>query len=355
MNASEIEQAANLLACAYYDDVFFKWCVDDDNERHAIVAGYYQVYLRSRGCMAHVAESSDMGIIGASVWLPHDCDAGIYEEIERVVGASSAPMFRAVAEKSHLSEPPMKPFYQLVGFGTSKQTRRMGVGRALLEYCLNILDEAGIPTYLEASTPYTGGGIYGKFGYQPVGELMVFTDNAVLHPLWRPAKAGSINFGEFSWRVLFDDGASLLLLAENVLELKKYHDTFEKITWDGSDIKKYLNNEFLTKFSADEQNRITEIFLLSVEEVLEYLGGAHTGGKFYVDDSFNSLRAASYIDTMPCRWYLRTPGSTNDFIAVVMIDGRISICGDFVNRESTELFKVGMRPAMWVKKWGELL
>ena len=187
INADEIEKVACLLATAYYHDIFFKWCVDSDEDRHKIVAGYYKVYLRSRGCVAHVAESPDMGIIGASVWLPHDADASIYEEIEKVVGAANVPMFREVAERSHENEPKDEPFYQLVGFGVLKEVQGKGIGRALIKYHLDILDQTGIATYLEASTPYHGGGVYGKFGYEQFGELMVFTDTAVLYPLYRPA------------------------------------------------------------------------------------------------------------------------------------------------------------------------
>ena len=188
INAAEIDNVADLLSSAYYHDIFFKWCVDSDEDRHQIVADYYKVYLRSRGCVAHVAESSDMGMIGVSVWLPHDADASIYEDIERVVGAANAPMFREVAERSHNNEPTDGPFYQLVGFGVLKELQGRGVGHALLKYQIDILDRAGIPTYLEASTPYHGGGVYGKFGYKQFGELMYFTDTAVLYPLYRPAQ-----------------------------------------------------------------------------------------------------------------------------------------------------------------------
>ena len=184
---NEIDIVANLLAKAYSRDIFFKWCVANDDERHKVVADYYKVYLRSRGCVSHVAESPDSGIIGATVWLPHDADTSLYEEIENVVGPANVPMFREVAERSHNNEPSDGPFYQLVGFGVLEECQGKGVGHALLKHHIDILDQAGIPTYLEASTPYHGGGVYGKFGYKQYGELMYFTDTAVLYPLYRPA------------------------------------------------------------------------------------------------------------------------------------------------------------------------
>ncbi|MCL1991704.1 MAG: GNAT family N-acetyltransferase [Spirochaetes bacterium] len=193
IQAGEIGKAAELLSDAYYHDVFFKWCVDSDEGRRKIVSDYYKVYLSSRGCVAHVAAAGE-GLIGATVWLPHDADAGMYDEIERVVGAANAPMFREVAEKSHKNEPTGVPFYQLVGFGVLKEAQGRGVGQALLKYHLDILDEAGIPTYLEASTPFTGGGVYGKFGYAHFGELMTFGEDSFpvkLYPLFRDAKKKS--------------------------------------------------------------------------------------------------------------------------------------------------------------------
>ena len=208
INDNEINKAADLLSAAYYDDIFFKWCVDNDKDRLKIVADYYKVYLNSRGCIAHVAESHKKGIIGVSVWLPHDTDEDMYKEIELVAGAN-ALQFRAVAEKSHKNEPSNGPFYQLVGFGVLKEEQGKGFGQALIKHYLDILDEAGIPTYLEASTPYYGGGVYGKFGYKPFGELMYFSDTAVLYPLYREAnqalnaKRSIIGWGKHEWLNLF--------------------------------------------------------------------------------------------------------------------------------------------------------
>ena len=188
MKPEEIDKAAEFISEGYYDDIFFHWTVENDKDRRKVVTDYYKVYLNAEGCSAHVAETPSGEIIGATVWLPHDVDARIYDEIDEVVGIY-ASKFRQVADMSHQNEPKGIPFYQLVGFVTCKQFRGQGIGTALLKHQLDKLDELGIPTYLEASTPYHGKGVYGKFGYQPMGELMVFTETAVLYPLWRPATA----------------------------------------------------------------------------------------------------------------------------------------------------------------------
>ena len=186
IKTEEIDNIASLISTGYHDDIFFKWVVEEDNDRHKIVTDYYKVYLNAKGCVAHVAEAPSKEIIGATVWLPHDVDASIYDEIDAAAGVY-ADRFRAVADKSHDNEPKDMSFYQLVGFVVAKEAQGQGIGTALLKYHLDELDKVGMPTYLEASTPYFGKGVYGKFGYKPFGELMVFSDTAVLYPLWRAA------------------------------------------------------------------------------------------------------------------------------------------------------------------------
>jgi len=343
---NEIETIAGMISGGYYNDIFFKWSVPSDADRQKVVADYYKIYLSVPGCVAHVAESSAMGIVGASVWLPHDVDANIYDDIDNAAGVY-APQFRAVADWSHYSEPPMAPFYQLVGFVVLPQAQGMGIGGALLKHHLDKLDELGIPTYLEASTPYAGGGVYGRFGYQPVGELMVFAENAVLYPLWRccPAKGNLLG----SWRILEKHDDKMLLLSEAVIVMQPFHETFENITWEESTIRRYLNGAFAESLPQAEQNKIVgEIFLLSVDEVLKYFGNSGNRGKFFIDDEYNQARKAVCLDGSPSKWLLCTSGNQPGFVANVTVDGKISITGDFVNRKSTPLLNIGVRPAMWV-------
>ncbi|MCL2377314.1 MAG: GNAT family N-acetyltransferase [Defluviitaleaceae bacterium] len=360
MGPEEIDKMASLISMGYYDDIFFKWVVERDEDRHKIVTDYYKVYLNAKGRLAYVAEAPSGEIMGASVWLPHDTEPRVYDDINAAAGIY-ADRFQAVADWSHLSEPPMTPFYQLVGFATVKEAQGKGVGAAMLKYHLDAMDGLGIPTYLEASTPYHGKGVYAKFGYQPVGELMVFTDTAVLYPLWRPArKKQKVDFGGYSWCVLEERNDCMLLLSEKVIEHGKYHDTFENITWSTSSVRRYLNNELCGSFKPEEQAQILgavdKIFLLSVEEVVQYFGDSgqlkNPTVNFYIDDIYNDARKATMPGEIPSRWLLRTPGSSNNLVAVVTVDGRICVTGDFVNRASTELFNVGIRPAMWVKKEG---
>jgi len=376
MRIEELNKIASLISTGYYDDIFFKWVVENDEDRHKVVTEYYKVYLNAKGAVVNVAENGSNKILGASVWLPHDVDASIYDDINTVAGIY-ADKFQAVADNSHYSEPPNIAFYQLVGFAVDKKTQGTGVGAKLLKHSLDEFDKQGISTYLEASTPYFGSGVYGKFGYQPVGELMVFTESAVLYPLWRSAqKQHQITFGEYNWVVLEERDDSILILSEKIIETKKYHDLYENITWENSTVRKYLNDDFYGGFTSSEKSQILEtkiinnanpwyntcggnstmdkIFLLSVEEVVKYFGDSgqlkNPKIKFFIDDNFNDNRKATLKNNSPSRWILRTSGNSQNFVSVVTVDGRVSVTGDFVNRQSMALFSAGIRPAMWIKR-----
>ncbi|MCL1936416.1 MAG: GNAT family N-acetyltransferase [Defluviitaleaceae bacterium] len=186
IKSNEIEKVSSLISLGYFYDIFFKWCVSEDKDRYEIVKNYYKVYLNAKGCICNIAEK-DGEIVGATVWLPHNVENSIYDDIDIAVG-KYARNFRLVAEKSHDNEPKDISFYQLVGFSVDKDLRGSGIGEKLLRYSLDSFDKIKIPTYLEASTPYYGKGVYGKFNYIPFGEIMVFTEEALLYPLYRPYK-----------------------------------------------------------------------------------------------------------------------------------------------------------------------
>jgi len=187
MKTQQTQEVANLFAQAYFDDVFFHWCVPDEEARLKVVAEYYKVYLAAQRAVILVAENEFNQILGACVWLPHDVDNGIYPEITKAVG-QFAPQFDLVADKSHDNEPKNQAFYQLVGFGVNEKAQGLGIGKSLLKEALNQFDQQNIPTYLEASTVFDEKSIYVKFGYEKYSDWMHFSDRAILYPLYRKAQ-----------------------------------------------------------------------------------------------------------------------------------------------------------------------
>ena len=192
MQSGEIDAVANFIARGYLEDTYFHWVVNKPEDRIPTVSEYYKIYLGYNRAIVNVSvlQSGEKAgeIVGASIWMPHNTDPTLYDNIDSVVGAY-APNFRAVADWSHSNEPKGMPFYQLVAIVASPIMRGTGIGTTLLGYQIEKFDTQNIATYLEASTAFHGGGLYGKFGYSPFGNIKKFAENAILYPLFRNAKS----------------------------------------------------------------------------------------------------------------------------------------------------------------------
>jgi len=207
-------------------------------------------------------------------------------------------------------------------------------------------------------------------------------------------KVGSIiSFAKYNWRVLDVQGDKVLLLTEDVIEKRQYNMQPTYITWEACALRKYLNGEFLQKFTREEQSRIIEtrasnpdnlwygthggkatndkIFLLSLEEVDRYFGNSgdyqgkrrkeYNGGKLVVDskgflfsNAHDNARVAKYKGEA-CRWWLRSPGSSSDCAAGVDDDGYVSVIGikayDIFGDIGINVllnYGGGVRPALWL-------
>jgi len=130
-----------------------------------------------------------------------------------------------------------------------------------------------------------------------------------------------------------------LIITENIIEQRSYHNAYKDITWADCSLRKYLNGEFYDQFSETDKSRIIQvinknadnqwygteggadtednIFLLSIEEVVcQYFGNSssklYNKGKnqrywFERKDKNNSKRSAKFRDGIQW-WWLRSPG-----------------------------------------------
>jgi len=67
-----------------------------------------------------------------------------------------------------------------------------------------------------------------------------------------------ITFGNYSWLVLDVEDGRALLLSEEIIGLRPFHNSDEYVNWEASDIRRFLNEEFLNQFGEDERVRIAE-------------------------------------------------------------------------------------------------
>ena len=193
----------------------------------------------------------------------------------------------------------------------------------------------------------------------------------------------NVRFGKYSWQVLDVQNGKALLLTEDIIERRCYHNSYEWITWEGCGLRGYLNGVFLQTFDSSEQSRIAsvtntnsdnpwynasggknttdKIFLLSIDEMVKYFGDsgdlrARKGwywdqeGKQYVlrdgkgyciNDQYNVARMAKFEEGKMW-WWLRSPGDIGLRAASVTFDGYLDVTGDGL------YFDGGVRPALWL-------
>ena len=193
-----------------------------------------------------------------------------------------------------------------------------------------------------------------------------------------------IQFGAYSWRVLDRQNGKALILSEGIIEKRPYHPYEVDITWAECDLHDYLNgvNEyhgqgFYDRFSPQDKDRIAEtrvvtnnnpwhgtpggkapndkIFLLSIEEAVQYLCGIEKENitlyldknnqecKWGVNDQYNAARIAVNESGVADWWWLRSPGDEDYSAAEITDDGSIDITGNLVQAKN-----IGVRPALWL-------
>ena len=186
------------------------------------------------------------------------------------------------------------------------------------------------------------------------------------------AAAGDIiYFGGFDWRVLKVWGDKAKIITEYIIEHRYYHYSLEPVTWETSDIRHWLNNDFLSGFSETDRARIVKttvindnnqwfgttggdnttdrIFLLSIEEVVRYFGDSgqlanRPHGALWISDTYNSARIARNLAGSVSWWWLRSPGSTPFIAARVFAGGYLYLVGFYAFWEGVA--GGGVRPAL---------
>ena len=172
---------------------------------------------------------------------------------------------------------------------------------------------------------------------------------------------------EIEWRVLEkDENGRMLVVSKYALDCRNYHSSVKQITWEDSDIRSWLNNDFYSNaFSSSEKSAVKtvtnentgnsdfnvnggnktsdKIFILSIDEAKRYLPNnidRMCQATKYAESKGTELDSLTHN----CRWWLRSPGSTLYSAASVKIDGFILNMGAPVSVD-----KAFVRPAMWIE------
>ena len=167
------------------------------------------------------------------------------------------------------------------------------------------------------------------------------------------------------WIVMKKEGNQVLLLSKYVLDAKSYNEGWGDVTWETSDIRQWLNNEFYTTaFNKAEKAKI-QTSLIKIEDNSEYgtSGGNDTEDKVFLlsekeadtlfsDEEERIAKATEYAEKLGVDinenseekgawWWLRSPGNDSFYAALVNYYGWVDGDGIGVNCNV-----YGVRPAL---------
>ena len=164
------------------------------------------------------------------------------------------------------------------------------------------------------------------------------------------------------WIVMKNEGNQVLLLSKYVLDAKPYNKEWEDVTWETSDIRQWLNNEFYTTaFNKAEKAKI-QTSLIKNEDNSKYgtNGGNDTEDKVFLlseketETLFSNkeeriAKATEYAtksgvyvnEEKAAWWWLRSPGDNSKNAAEVWNYGWVGRSGDDVDCSND-----GVRPAL---------
>ena len=155
------------------------------------------------------------------------------------------------------------------------------------------------------------------------------------------------------WIVMKNEGNQVLLLSKYVLDAKPYKEELEDVTWETSDIRQWLNNEFYTTaFNKTEKAKIQtslikneyndtedKVFLLSEKEAETLF--SNDDERIATPTGYAEKSGVYVNEKKVAVWWLRSPGYDGGSAAEVGYGGWVDGIGGGVSSSDG-----GVRPAL---------
>jgi GNAT superfamily N-acetyltransferase len=156
-------------------------------------AVYFEIYPRfadAFGGRALVHEGAFETACGraAALWLPPEIEPDA-ERMMHLAAQSVAPermeeIGAFMAQMDHFH--PDEPCWYLPLIAADPFATGQGLGAALMKHALAIVDQVGLPAYLESSNPRNIS-LYERHGFEAMGEIQLGT-SPVMTPMYRAAR-----------------------------------------------------------------------------------------------------------------------------------------------------------------------
>jgi len=181
-----------IVVSAFYDDPTWSWAFPDPSrraEQHRLWWG-----LLIDGAIRFPWVWLTQGNTATSVWIPPnetdfspEQEAAVEPLLVELLASGASRVLRGI-ELFDQAHPRGVPHFYLSLLGTSTEHRGHGFGLRLMAENLRRIDDAGMPSYLEASNP-ANVPLYMRYGFEVLGSFTLPEGGPEVFTMWRDPKS----------------------------------------------------------------------------------------------------------------------------------------------------------------------
>jgi GNAT superfamily N-acetyltransferase len=179
-----------IIAGAFFDLPPSRWLISDQASRRQIFPCYFQIFVEHALACGIVHTTPER--TAAALWLPIGDEPppapdNYAERLRKVTTpwTSRFTAFDAALESRHLTG---TAHHHLALLGVWPGRQGIGIGTALLHAHHQVLDQAGVPAYLEAATERNRQ-LYKQHGYADLGPPICLPDGPRMFPMVRQPRS----------------------------------------------------------------------------------------------------------------------------------------------------------------------
>jgi len=187
---ADINGLAQVIAEAFFSLAVCRWLIPDEPTRRAAFPGYFGLYLKHAITDGLVETTPDRA--AAALWIPGEGPGapsdGYTGQLAAITG-SYLGNFLAFDEQLDRHHPADTFHHHLAILAIRPDRQGQGIGTALLHAHHAVLEDQGIPAYLEASDERTRR-LYLDHGYADRGGPIELAGGVRMYPMWREPRTG---------------------------------------------------------------------------------------------------------------------------------------------------------------------
>lgn len=185
------DRVVDILVGAFHDDPTWSWAFPDPAARPEQYRQFWGLFVDGALRYPDVWLTADRS--AAAVWIPpggtdmsEEQEAMVEPLVTELLGQRGAAPVLELFEAFDRAHPRDEPHYYLTLLGTHPEQQGRGRGLGLLASTLAVVDQAGLPAYLEASN-IANVALYERHGFGVHGSFPLPDGTGEVVTMWRPA------------------------------------------------------------------------------------------------------------------------------------------------------------------------